>query len=348
MTDSRTTDADHPFESGPDDSMAVDELLPPWFLPYQEEAERRREAPEPEPEWASTDLRDTPVMHDTHVPALSTRAAQREFRLNVSSMLAAHGFLTTPQLRALTGSDATDQAINKRLRRMANDQLVEQRQVLAVRCWVASKSALAMLGSPLPYLDGIADGRARHSLTVAQVAAEFSSAGWGITTERELRQEEVTHRDEAGYRAVRRDGTVRDVRVLPDGSRVRYGSQHAIVDWDVAWSPKHRPDLVAHDEDDPREDHRIIAIEVELTLKSQARLIDKLSWYVRSSRYPEVLYLCASPQIANAVLKAAATTARPAAIKADVLAPTVMAAALSGSTVTVGGDCVGVWAAARP
>ena len=271
---------------------------------------------------------------------MSTRQEQQWFREGVINTLAVLGYATTPQISASLGERAvTDEAMDKRLQRMASDQLVEQRRADGVPCWVATSEALALYDWDLPYVKEIGATTVRHNLAVAQVAIHLRLAGLGVTTERQLRAEERAHRDARGYVLAPLSASLeyRRVRMLPDGRNLRYTSKEAVAEWHNAWVPKHRPD-VRIDTAPPAEQARLshllpAAVEIELSIKRPELLSAKLRWLAEGRNgYRSVHYLCGDEAIARAMERAATTAAPALDLNIQTFDPRLLVAAESRRT----------------
>jgi hypothetical protein len=254
--------------------------------------------------------------------SMVTRGEHMRFRLAVIEAVAAHGFLTAQQISRVTGQEASEAAMSKRLQRMQRDGLIKPCDVGPLRCWVATRQALAHIQSELPVVERIGASTARHALVTADVAIWLGSLGHGVTTERQLRLADRRRRDREGYTRVDRADVEQKVRVLPDGSRVRISDPCALRRWLDAWMPEHRPDLVLE-----RFAGHLEAIEVELSVKKPLLIQRKLHWYAkRQGRatlpqnhhplrpgadtteevhgYAAVHYLCGTEAVARAVHRA--------------------------------------------
>ena len=216
------------------------------------------------------------------------------------------GFMTTPQIKAWARLAITDEAMRKRLERMAQQDRIVKRNVKSqhvsrLPCWTLSTKTLDAMGC-LPYVAKIARTTARHHLVATQVAINLAHSGYEVDSERELYSADKDARDRNGWRERPTERGAHMIQVMPNGRPVRYGDKRAVLDWHNSWMPEHRPDLAAGTTwtDSPR-----VAIEVELSIKADILLRTKMRWYMRQQAFSRVIYLCANRTIERAAVQAA-------------------------------------------
>jgi hypothetical protein len=167
-----------------------------------------------------------------------------------------------------------------RLGQLVKGRLLEQRMVLFRRpgVYVATAAGLRWRGLERLGVHQVRPGGYEHAWEVAQaaVALHHGLPGWEVISEREIRAHE---RDEGELLASARVGE------LP-------GGRPAL----------HRPDLALRS---PR--GRLVAVEVELSVKARARLATICRGWARA-RHVDGVYYLACPQAARAVSRAVRET----------------------------------------
>lgn len=124
---------------------------------------------------------------------------------------------------------------------------------------LAGPSVLYPAGTPVPSV-----GHLDHALAATSVALALELQGAEVVTERQMRRDEYRAKD-------------RTLWSIPMAAGQGIGRQ-----------PTHRPDMVIV------EAHGLVAVEVELTRKSERRLGQLMAAWARQGRYHEVRYRCRS------------------------------------------------------
>lgn len=228
---------------------------------------------------------------------------REQFRGATVSALAVHGSLTTRQVQALLLPEASHRAVQARLTRMSERDVVQQLSGhLGVTCWAATPKGLAEFGIALPAVKSVGPSTARHGHIVSEVVIALQQRGYRTITERELRQAAALRLKESGFATKTNGGRV---RILFDGSRVP-NTAEGTQEWLKDWTPEHLPDLCVEPSDPG---HLRWAVEVELNSKATHLIDQKLYWYRRqASQYSGVVYYCGSPSVARSVQRAAERT----------------------------------------
>lgn len=228
---------------------------------------------------------------------------RQQFRGATVTALAVHGSLTTRQVQALLLPGASHRAVQARLTRMSERDVVQQLSGhLGVTCWAATPNGLAEFGIALPAVKNVGPSTARHGHVVSEVVIALQQRGDRVTTERELRQAALLRLKAFGF-ATKTDGG--RVRILLDGSRAPNTSE-GTQEWLNAWTPEHLPDLCVEPQ---APGHLSWAVEVELNSKATHLIDQKLNWYrTQASQYSGVVYYCGSPSVTRSVQRAAERT----------------------------------------
>lgn len=167
----------------------------------------------------------------------------------------------------------------RRLGLLARDGLLEHQAVLFGRPGVYSVTLAGLRWQGLDRLGvcRVHPGGFEHAWQVAEAAVELHHhlPGWNVLSEREIRSVEADG-----------DGLLASVQVG------RMGDRQLL----------HRPDLALTDPDG-----RVVAVEVELSIKSASRLAAICRGWARARHIDRVHYL-AAPGPARAVLRAARAT----------------------------------------
>ena len=168
----------------------------------------------------------------------------------------------------------------ERLSRLASDGLLEQRTLLYRESglYVATAEALRWCGLDRLGVYEVGPGGFEHARTVASAAVALHQGfpGWELLSERQLRIEESD-----------RDELVASAKV---GERL--DGRPAL----------HRPDLVLIAPDD-----RVLAVEIELSIKAPRRLVAICRAWARARHVAHIYYLATDPA-ARAVSRAIAET----------------------------------------
>ena len=166
-----------------------------------------------------------------------------------------------------------------RLKELARDRLLEHHAVLFGRpgMYSATRAGLRWQGLERLGVFRIGPGAFEHCWQVAHVAAELCCAmpAWGVLSERDIRCVEA------------------DVGGVFASAQVGGGDERRGL---------HRPDLALLSRDE-----RVVAIEVELSIKSASRLAAICRGWARARHVEGVCYL-AAPGPARAVARALRTT----------------------------------------
>ena len=146
--------------------------------------------------------------------------------------------------------------------------------------YVPTPLAHRKVESPLRHKP-ISLGTTPHTVAVSEVGLEWERRGWTVISDREIQHEIGAWRASEDCRSFDSDPWLGEY----DGtglSAIENAKRKRVL-------ATHRPDLVLVDEREEGNGRRI-AVEVELTLKSPARLLRILRWYARESKFSEVRY----------------------------------------------------------
>jgi hypothetical protein len=146
--------------------------------------------------------------------------------------------------------------------------------------YVPTPLAYRMVESPLRH-KSISLGTTPHTVAVSEVGLAWERRGWTVISDREIQHQIGVWRTSEDCRSFegnpwlgKYDGT--GLSAIENLKRKRVLGTH-------------RPDLALVDDREGGTGRRI-AVEVELTLKSPARLLHILRWYARESKFSEVRY----------------------------------------------------------
>ena len=208
------------------------------------------------------------------------------------TFLADHRIALAGQLQVATGlSQAT---LRRRLRALVRTGLVAERQVLHRQpaAYLITPRGLGAIGSPLPRPELRLPGYV-HDLGTAWVWLAARDGAFGpvreVLSERQLRSHDGLPRNpEAPPAGVQSDRFAVRLFALGPGGRERL----------------HYPDLLLHTPDGRR-----VALELELSAKSGARLDGILAGYAADRRIDAVVYVLGDDRIETKVRDAAARAA---------------------------------------
>lgn len=154
---------------------------------------------------------------------------------------------------------------------------------------LAGPSVLYPAGTPVPSV-----GHLDHALAATSVALALELQGAEVVTERQMRRDEYRAKD-------------RTLWSIPMAAGQGIGRQ-----------PTHRPDMVIV------EAHGLVAVEVELTRKSERRLGQLMAAWARQGRYHEVRYLCRSAFLSGLVLAKAREHGADLVVRSTLLAEALL------------------------
>jgi hypothetical protein len=146
--------------------------------------------------------------------------------------------------------------------------------------YVPTRLAYRMLESSLGH-KSISLGTTLHTVAVSEVGLEWERRGWTVVSDREILHEITVWRTSEDCRSFDSDPWLGEY----DGtglSAIENLKRKRVL-------ATHRPDLVLVDDRDDGNGGRI-AVEVELTMKSPARLLHIMRWYARESKFSKVRY----------------------------------------------------------
>jgi hypothetical protein len=208
------------------------------------------------------------------------------------AFLADHRVALAGHLQAASG--LTPSALRRRLRALVAAGLVAERQVLHRQpaAYLITRRGLGAIGSPLPrptlHLQGYI-----HDVGAAWLWLAARDGAFGplreVLSERQLRSHDGLPRNpEAGSTAVQSERFAVRLFALGPGGRERL----------------HYPDLLLHSAEGRR-----VALELELSAKSGARLEGILAGYAADRRIDAVMYVVADDRIEAKIRHAAARAA---------------------------------------
>lgn len=219
----------------------------------------------------------------------------RDFTRLVLREAGRYYFVDAVQIRGLINEVLTQRAVTARCDRMVKNGLLRRLDSGVRICWTPTQLGLDLSGRTYRPIQRLAPYRARHTAAVADVGVALTVGGELVRTERELWAAQTWNRTMRGLRWC--EDQQRHDLLLPSGYPITGGDyEERRTAWLSAWNVPHMPDLECW------VDGERIAVEVELTQKTHARVREIMRYYgSRRSRYKTVAYCCETPSIRRQV-----------------------------------------------